>query len=181
MRLMSKIHLSIAPPTYPTEQAAVDKLKGLMELDKGVTLYRELYTHVSRLTGCAARRNYDIGWMQEQAANGGGWPTDASADEWWESFTNVYATAYTSWLSKLRTFDEFLMGVPFLIPKERKEKTSTTVDPAEVSAIVPEGVGQSPAPDFSTIIEVATETTVALHTAVENTTSMIQEVATDLS
>ena len=179
MRLMSKIHLSIAPPTYPTEQAAVDKLKGLMELDKGVSLYRELFTHVSRLTGRSAKRNYDIGWMQEQAANGGGWPTDASADEWWEEFTRVSPSAYSKWLSQLRTFDEFLMGAPVLIPKERKEKTTTTVDPAEPSAIVPPGVGTDPAPDFSTIIEVATETTEALHEVVENTATMINEVAAE--
>lgn len=175
VRLMRKIHISIAPPTYPVEQACVDKLKGLMELDKGVTLYRNLYRTATRLTGLIPRRNYDVSWMAEQVVASGGWPFDDRADEFWERYTGVSPKRYTTWLNKLNSFDELLMGAPVLIPNERQDKVKAAVDPFEPSAVVPVDVEEAPVHPDATILAMSEELDRRMSEITAATTRMINE------
>ncbi|ADW54428.2 RNA dependent RNA polymerase [Orsay virus] len=155
LRLLAKIHLSIAPDNIPDDIAFLNKMRGLHELDPTVPLYHLLYYKMVELTGSLGATSTDMPWYISQF-DAESWPTDITAGDLWTGETGVTAEQYSKWLSGVSTYDELMRSKPPLAHNEAAPKVPLTVDPSEPGAEAPNRNG--PPPASSTVGEISPET-----------------------
>ena len=151
VRLLRKIHISLAPRNISPQKAAADKLRGLTELDPAVKLYRALHATVVRITGEAGDKLAGLGYMQRAFVEAGGWPTCNTANDKWAQYTNFEPSVYIQWAKGVRTWTDFMRGPPCLVQTESARKCLLAVDPYGLSDVLPAEATVGPPPPNATV------------------------------
>jgi len=149
LRILRKLHISIANRTISWQQAAANKTVGIAGIDPGVSFYQCLAHTVKRLTGRTGTA--ELSWMQQQLMKEGEWPWDERADAQWEKHTGISPAAFTDWLMSCRSFGQLMAGPPKLVEVERMVKARFELDPASADAIVPEEAERADVPEVATL------------------------------
>jgi len=145
LRLLSKLHLSVAPSDIPDVTAALNKMKGLHELDPAIPLYQMLYHKLVEITGRQGEVSKQDGpWYTITYGSGESWPTSRDAADLWQGVVNVTPSRYAEWLSKIETYDDLMTIPPPLADNEHKVKVQLSIVPDEAFATVPQSVSEPP-------------------------------------
>lgn len=150
MRLLAKLHLSVAPQCIPDATAFLNKMRGLTELDPAVYLYKALYDKMQDLTGLVGSANSDdTPWYSRTYGTSEGWPTDYNAQLRWEAIVGIAPQTYANWLSKIHTYEQLMTIAPPKANNDARPKLEHSIDPTVPGAEAPPST--APAPDHATI------------------------------
>ncbi|ADW54431.1 RNA dependent RNA polymerase [Santeuil nodavirus] len=150
MRLLSKLHLSIAPMYIPDATAFLNKMRGLTELDPAIFLYKALYDKMQDLVGIVGTSNSDdTPWYTRTFGAGESWPTDHEAQIRWEAIVGIAPNTYATWLLKIHTYEQLMTIAPPKADNTAKPKLQHSLDPTVPGVEAPPST--DPAPDHATI------------------------------
>lgn len=150
IRLLRKLHLSLAPKGVSAKQAAADKARGIAELDCFVVFYRKLYETIRKITGLEGDAMRGSGYMAKQYLADGGWPSDGRANEIWASMTQFNPEIFINWLDKVKTWTQFMRGPGCLVENTCTPKSKLFTDPNATWGLVPFAAGKGPVPPHAT-------------------------------
>lgn len=134
-RLMRKAHISFGDPSEGVPQNAINRWRGLCELDPNSGVYASGHVALMRITGLHAKK-IDLNWLlseEKKAGGSGGWPQLADYDSWFSHFTGVQPDAWVKWFAGLKTWDDWMRGPPIIIDRVGKQKVPG-VNPANAFA-----------------------------------------------